>query len=476
MKAPAMLLVNLVFMLLITACQKSDLRPVPQTLGSTIQTITSIIAPADTIGSQTVYPAESTELITNPGKGFVQYWGYDATYADNVNTGYIRYDWADIEPGNGVFNWKLIDDQIQQYKAAGKKFSFGIMCANTSRSSDTPDGGQYVTPKWVFNMGAKSRTVTTDFDPANPIVQVIPVWTDAIFLAALDKFILQLGLRYNGNKDIAFVDIRSYGNWGEQHLYGIDGTAVTADQLKYQYLQVYKSAFPNTQLITPWGVDDFDSTYDWAVNNGIGMREDGLLRYSDGKECTRAAGKEPSVFEYASSYDWDVSAGINVSDLLSSDVEIGKPSYIQFDNDMYNANKALYTKIGNRVGYHFVMKSVVIPTSISNYKRFTIQTEVLNKGVTQIYQSCFAAVALIDNAGNVVQKQWLNDLKPSQWLSDTDVKQQSSASFLGIAAGKYKLAIGLFASQTDANPAYKLANTNKIANNWYLLSDKVTIN
>ncbi len=474
-----MLLVNLLIILLASACQKGEItnlatNNLPSLTYKAHFSTQSYNADSTSV---TVYPAEYAGLVTNPGKGFVQYWDYDATYADEITTGYSRFDWSDIEPSQGVFNWSLIDSEIAKFKAAGKKFAFGVMCANTSRSINTPDKGKYVTPKWVFQAGAKSRTIQTSYWETNQLfTQVIPVWTDAVFQAKLSQFIALLGLRYNGNKDIAFIDIRSYGNWGEQHLYEIDGTALTASQLLTQHLQVYKKAFPNTQLITPWGTTDYNGDYDWAVQNGIGIRRDGIFKYSNGKECTRAAGKVPSVYEYTANYAWITSQGLWSPDTLNNYIEIGKPSYIQFDNDMYNANKDLCTKIANRVGYHFVMQSATIPAVIKNGIPATIQTEVLNKGVTQIYQSCYVAVALLDGTGNVVQKQWLSDINPSLWLSDTDIKQQSAFTMLGIIPGKYTIAIGLFADKSDTNPTYKLANTNANANNWYVLNSNVAVN
>lgn len=474
-----MLIINLLIMILASACQKVDIISVSPT--STTDFSHKAVFSTQSYNADstllTVYPTESTDLLINPGKGFVQYWDFDATYADQVSTGYSRYDWSDIEPSAGVFNWSLIDSEIQKFKAAGKKFAFGIMCANTARSMNTPDKGKYVTPKWVFQGGAKSRTIQTTYWETNQLfTQVIPIWTDPVFLSKLNQFIAILGQRYNGNSDIAFIDIRSYGNWGEQHTYEIGGVALTANQLLTQHLQVYKKAFPNTQLITPWGTTDYNGDYDWAVQNGIGMRSDGIFKYSNGSECTRAAGKAPSIFEYTANYAWITSEGLWSPDTLNKYIEIGKPSYIQFDNGMYAANKELYTRIANRVGYHFVLKSATIPVAIKNNTSYTIQTQVLNKGVTRIYQSCYAAIALLDASGNVVQKQWLDGITPSLWLSDTSVGQQSAVTFAGVAPGNYTVAIGLFVSKNDNNPTYKLANTNKAANNWFVLNTGVAVN
>ncbi|MBW4890070.1 DUF4832 domain-containing protein [Mucilaginibacter sp. HMF5004] len=474
-----MLLINLLVMILGTACQKATLINPEQANTPNFARKASFSTQSYNADSTTltVYPTESTELITNPGKGFVQYWDFDGTYADQISTGYSRYDWSDIEPQQGVFNWSLIDSEIQKFKAAGKKFAFGVMCANTARSMSTPDKGKYVTPKWVFTAGAKSRTIQTTYWETNQLfTQVIPVWTDAIFLAKLNQFITILGQRYNGSKDIAFIDIRSYGNWGEQHTYEINGVALTAKQLLTQHLQVYKTAFPNTQLITPWGTTDYNGDYDWAVQNGIGIRSDGIFKYSNGSECTRAAGKAPAIFEYTANYAWITSEGYWSPDTLNKYIEIGKPSYIQFDPEMYTANKDLYTQVANRVGYHFVLKSVSLPAAIKNGSPYIIQTEVLNKGVTNIYQSCYPAIALLDGAGNVVQKQWLDSANPSLWLSDTVVKQQSAVTFAGVNPGNYTVAVGLFVNKTDIAPTYKLGNTNKTTNNWYILNNGVTVN
>jgi hypothetical protein len=267
--------------ILILSCQKKELVDVnpnirihnnPSTSSSSTDTINQTIS---------INPQESFSLLLNPGKGFIKYYDLEEQYANVYTTKYIRYDWSDIQPTEGNINWNWLDNEIAECKAAGKKFAFGVMCANTNRSINTPDKGRYVTPKWVFTAGAKSRTINaTYWETGQTIKQVIPVWTDAVFLAKLNTFVQALGARYNGNPDIAFVDIRSYGNWGEQHLYELGGTNITSTQLKAQHLQVYKNAFPNTQLITPWGAHFYDDTYLWGVNNGIGMRSDGIFKYS----------------------------------------------------------------------------------------------------------------------------------------------------------------------------------------------------
>lgn len=430
----------------------------------------------DSANTININPLESNELILNPGKGFVKYYDYEEQYANIFTTKYTRYDWSDIQPQAGSYNWNWIDSEIAECKAKGKKFAFGIMCANTNRSINTPDKGKYVTPRWVFNAGAKSRTINaTYWETGQTIRQVIPIWTDTVFLSKLHQFINALGARYNGNPDIAFIDIRSYGNWGEQHLYELGGVNLTSAQLKAQHIQVYKNAFPTTQLINPWGETFYNDTYEWAVNNQIGMRSDGIFKYSNGSETTRAHQKAPSVFEYTAGYSWLTSEGYWNPDTLLNYIEIGKPSYIQFDSEMYEANKNLYTTIANRVGYHFVMKNVKIPTVIQSNQAFNIETSFLNKGVTNIYQNCIVEVALLNEDGSVAQKKVLNNAIPRNWNSDQITTSVSNITFENVL-GTYSLAIGLFGNVTDTNPTYKMGNTGKTADNWYIVANQVSIN
>ncbi len=463
--------------IILLSCQKEDLFSLGTKPNAQFSSLGLNLNPAfDSANVINVNPEENFKLLLNPGKGFVKYYDYDAQYASVFTTKYIRYDWSDIQPQEGVYNWAWIDNEIAECKLNGKKFAFGIMSANTNRSINTPDKGKYVTPKWVFDAGAAKRIINaTYWETGQTIKQIIPIWTDAIFLAKLKSFINALGKRYNGNKDIAFIDIRSYGNWGEQHLYELGGTNLTSTQLKTQHLQVYKDAFPNTQLITPWGEHFYDDTYHWAVDNGIGMRSDGIFKYSNGSEVTMAHTKAPSVFEYTAGYAWLTSEGFWNPDTLLNDVEIGKPSYIQFDADMYKANPALYTKVGNRVGYHFVIKNVQMEKNIINGQSFNIQTSILNKGVTNIYEDCYLALALLNSNGEVVQKKFLTQSFPKNWKSDQLITEINSITISGVSQGTYTLALGMFSNINDALPKILFGNDGNTPDNWFVISNQIQI-
>jgi hypothetical protein len=458
------------FLVFLISCKKklTEINPYNLPAKDTITKYSRI----DTINQTlSIYIPENLELLLNPNKGFVKYYNSEQhIYTSLSSTKYFRFDWSDIQPDSNAYNWNLIDSKIAECKIEGKKFAFGVMCANTNRSTNTPDNGKYVTPKWIFDNGAQSRLISaTYWETGRTIKQVIPVWTDAVFLSRLHKFIKELGSRYNGNTDIAFIDIRSYGNWGEQHLSEIGGIEITSEQLKTQHIEVYKNAFPKTQLIIPWGDYLYNDTYLWAVNNKIGMRRDGIFKFSNGHELVIADGKSPSVFEYTAGYEWLKKEGFWKPENLLNFIEIGKPSYIQFDELMYEENSDLYIQIANRVGYHFVIKNIKTPIQIIKGQQFNFQLSILNKGVTNIYNNANLAIALLNSNDQVVQKIFLNTINPKAWGSDQLNTQNCQILFDDFVEGNYKLAIGLFNNQFTINPSVKFANKPNNSSGWTII-------
>ena len=193
---------------------------------------------------------DTEEVLVNPVKGLVLRDYFDGTYDDITAINYCRIEWSTIEPEKGKYNWSVIDEKIASCAERGKKFAFGVINANYSSSK------VYVTPKWVFDEGAQYYTCTNN----QGITQVIPVWTDTIFLEEVKNFINELSKRYDGNPNIAYIDIRSYGNWGEQHLIDIGGEDLTPEQLQELYINPYEEAFQQTRLEMVWGKTDKNET------------------------------------------------------------------------------------------------------------------------------------------------------------------------------------------------------------------------
>ncbi len=405
---------------------------------------------------------DTGEVLLNPGKGWVLYNNKESNkYNDIVNIGYTRIDWCDVEKSEGEYNWDIIDQRIKVYENKGKKYSFGILCASSSSKSE------YVTPKWVFDAGAKYYTY---YNKENEIEQKIPIWTDKIFLSKLNDFIQALAQRYDGNKNIAFIDIRSYGNFGEQHLGTIGGEYISSDVLINSYLKPYRDAFSKTLLVSPCGEKRYEEAYRWGVENGISLRRDGIFKWSDGSECAMAYGKAPTVFEYTADYNWMKKNNYWSYDNLIQYINNGKPSYLQFDPNMYNENKEFCKYIANKIGYYFKFKQANYTNTIKTTENNDITLTFTNEGVAPLYEPCTFYIGLLDQKYNLVKK-YKTDINPQKWMPNEESKEEISLQLDGVDDGDYIIALGLFYNENDEKPTYLLGNTGKTDDNWYVFGN-----
>ena len=239
----------------------------------------------------TVLPQESGDILINPGKGWVLYYPWkDRPEAlwDVVSVCYSRLEWNWIEPTEGSFDWSSIDNSIKICEDHGKKFAFGIMAA----SSASP--GKFVTPEWVFTAGAKSGEEYTGSDNGNLLTS--PVWNDPIYLQKMQDLINALAARYDGDPNIAYIDARNCGNWGEWHSFGCselsnNDRATLIDQW---------SIFKKTQIIvnTNFDLTEYQARYG-TDTYGFGIRTDSSE--FRGNAVTYAYDKAPAVSEWGGS-------------------------------------------------------------------------------------------------------------------------------------------------------------------------------
>jgi hypothetical protein len=429
-----------------------------------------------------VTPAHSTGPIINPGKGWVGYGtpaNQPAEVLNMVSMGYTRYSWGSIEPEEGKFNWDRIDNDIKAWADSGKTFAFGIMGAST-HSRDF-----WVTPKWVFDAGAKYDTFNLN-DPklattGIPGLKLVPAFNDRIYIEKLKKFINALAERYDGNPDIAFIDIRSYGNWGEAHMHPFGKPELTPDEFK-KHIQIHRDAFKKTLLVVPGGKKEYNELFDWAVSVGVGMRRDGILGNSNGSETARCDGKMPGVFEFFGNYEMMVERGWwygkgekGYGYRLDECVERGKPSYCDLSRggksglNMMKSEPVLVNELTNRIGYHFVLLEAKYPKVLSKAKPAGLSLTWENRGVAYIFIPVKVSYALLTKAGKVADICDATASIPSKWKSDTPVMVTDNVSFRNAPKGDYILTVGIRRPFDDMKPSVKIGIEQKSYDGWYEL-------
>lgn len=450
---------------------------------------TIVFAQKESEKYNTLYPQKSDKAIINPGKGWTLMgqakWQLDELIAIS-SLGYRRYQWEAIEPEEGIYRWDIIDNDIKEWSKLGKQFAFGVMCASTNSKSF------YVTPKWVINAGAKCDTfVIQEFqDPRKANIGVkgykqIPDFADPVFMKKLGNFVRALALRYDGNPSLAYIDIRSYGNWGENHMFPFGKPDITADQFK-EHILLYLNAFHKTLLQLPTGKNPcFIPLFDWAASVGIGLRRDGICGNSDGSEVKACFGKNPSVFELYDDYENMVRFGwwYGKKDKegrgfrLEDCIENGRPTYVDFAHSKESGLKLmkddpeLVNKLTNRIGYHFVLRAVKYPNSLVPGIPKPITLEWENCGVEKIFIPAKVAFALINSKGKLIEICNSVSSIPSLWEPDCPVNINDTLTFKTTKPGTYSLAIGIQQPDDWQKASIKLGIKLPVVNGWFVLGN-----
>ncbi len=208
---------------------------------------------------------EGNTLFQDPAQGFFfETWRGEPRFPESVV--YLRFDWQRAEPEDGRFNWYFIDRAIESARQHGATIALRIMTANAH------SGDQYSSPKWLFDEGCKSFAYTNDGKDVAMGGQVMerlePDYSDPIYLAKQGEFLKALGERYNGNPNVEFLDIGSYGIWGEWHTAHPASIAV-----RQQIIDMYLSAFSKTPLVY---MSDDAELMNYALSHGAGLRRDGV--------------------------------------------------------------------------------------------------------------------------------------------------------------------------------------------------------
>lgn len=428
------------------------------------------------------YQESSEIIIGNPGKGYERYGDASVSTSDKVleyaSIGYWRFPWFMLEPKEGEYNWKPIDDFLEKWDERGGRCAFGVMAVASSSSNYS----EYITPKWVFDSGAKSLYITY----ADGRKQYIPQsWSDPVFMQKVENFAKALAKRYDGDRRIAYIDIRTCGNWGETHIMEMpSGTpAITYEDIK-SHIDAWSNHFNKTQLMlntANWSYEK--EKIEYAVSKGVGLRYDGVqARPFTQYRLVPAIGKQPNAWEF-----WNPYANIkkqNPRNFKGWSVErylhqflIGKPSYADLgqyntDPDQLIADEEELVKLmANKMGYHFTLKDMEISESLAENEPFDISFSWKNSGVARLYEPCYTMLAVLDSDNKVVTKCHLDGSNPQSWESNTTTAEKLKATFNNLTADSYKLAVGLCYDLSDEAPSYKIANFDMTEDKWYLLAD-----
>ena len=208
----------------------------------------------ETVERYVVHPVDTGMALENPGMGWVLHYydngldcyGSKLAPADTledfpgITVIYLRLAWGYLEPEEGRYNWEIIDTPAQRWISRGKQIAFRFSC---SEWDDQP-----ATPAWVQAAGAKGYHYTPGkgIDPEGRYWE--PDYNDPIFLEKHGNFLAAVAARYDGAPEVAFIDIGSFGIWGENHNFWSTKLDYDAETAK-RHIDLYTRYFKRSLLI-----------------------------------------------------------------------------------------------------------------------------------------------------------------------------------------------------------------------------------
>ncbi len=337
---------------------------------------------------------------------------------------YLRLAWAYLQPEENRFDWEVIDRPIEKWTARGLGVAFRISCKETS--TDRPEQ-QFATPRWVRDAGAKGHFDARRAPPATPGAAPAdgqpklpwqPDYDDPIFLEKLDRFLAAFAARYDGKPWMRYLDIGSFGDWGEGHT----GPRKYDFEVLKTHVDLHLKHFRRTQLvISDDFVVHFSSSEDRArmlrylIDNKVSFRDDSILvngyipHYSatftvrSPEFFAEAARTMPTVFELEHYGhvkrlgNWTAAEGSSLAkhgggktgpDFFRGALELLQATYIGYHGyarEWIADNPQRTVELLNRCGYWFFPESATLPDRLVAGRAAELTIRWRNRGVARAY-------------------------------------------------------------------------------------------
>jgi hypothetical protein len=369
-----------------------------------------------------IKPVATKQALINPGMGWVHFhysnrlWAYGGQqppgdtldWFPGCSTIYFRIPWCYLEPEEGKFRWDLIDTYAQPWIDRGKKIAFRVIASE--------DRFAYATPKWVKDAGAKGIYYRSGQKYSPEAELWDPVFDDPVFLEKLGNFLAAMAKRYNGKPHVAFVDIGSFGLWGEGHTgYSSKLNQEQTDRAVKIHIDLHKKHFPDTLLAISDDVAgpsrpgmNFPIT-DYAFSRGVTLRDDSIMVNKAPKQWYHAGMAQqfwptlPVILEHGH-YDWLALKESWDPALLVASVEEYHASYMSihgWPKAYLKENRAAIEKVNLRLGYRLELREARMPKTVKLDEPFAIETTWANVGVAPCYGGGNVTLTLKNQKGDI---------------------------------------------------------------------------
>ncbi len=380
--------------------------------------------------------------------------------------------WKDLNPKEGEYNWKAIDDMLKACEQSGMTYGMRIIPYTTSTGSDDNYGKEHdFVPQWVYDKGAKQNIATYKY--GDPSVKIkVPDWSDKTYIQAYKDFAKALADRYDGDPRVEYIGIRAFGNMGEWHTSEFIGNDMSSVEIQKDMLDYIASIFRKTMCCVL--SDAKGEVYDYALSLGITKRNNGLIMAPNAEWDLRPAYKAnlPTMADNHNTYE-NMLKQDNVTYLkwtpehFRECIEIAHLSIFALDQDgaasykFYNEQKDVIDEMANRLGYNFT----VISAKRNGSK---LKVTIKNTGLASAFFNINLCAEITDSNGNIlesfgepikIEKGTFHDEDEKVFMFEYDGTISDNATIcLAMYEGDNPLVKG-------KDPTVKFDNKNTLSNN-----------
>ncbi len=447
--------------------------------------------------------------LSNPHKGFTVPTGGAWTFVpefeygpygslnnrawDLVSYGSGYQQWNKLNPAKGVYDWTELEKLLNALAEHNMGYALRVLPYTPSFiKSDFPPQEEYDwTPPFVYEMGAKKIQIDLRGTEYHAYA---PVWDDSIYIWAAKEFAKALAEKYDGDPRIEYIDVRTFGEWGEWHTSHILGSEMPADSVLIDMLDYYASLFKKTQLVLP--SNGFGDVYTHALELGITKRDDGFIGIPGRPDTLLRAynANLPTIAENIAGYrtmltyddlipggsqKWTAERWVNA-------ITTAHLTYYVLDQDndcgyyFYKDNKALADSMSKVIGYNFtVAKAELVTVASPADTTSSLNITIKNTGVAPCFFDVYMVAEFADSTGKAlaqigetirIPKGAFKDGASQEFSfsGDVPVGEASIATQPGVS-----VALSLFESEeaykSGKNPTVRFDNDGLQGNNKLLL-------
>lgn len=398
-------------------------------------------------------------VIPNPGVGDYRWgwqdpypWGTPAGGWANINgiptnrvlfDEYKRFVWRAIEPSQGVYDFTVITQHLEQARLAGRRFAFRIQILSEYEGDIDNDGqpdGLMGAPDYIEQQGLGMRMSSTKPECDGMFV---PFWNNTNFLARVEALYQALGAAFDGDPRLAYVDVGIYGHWGEWHMSGMGFTNLPPElsatpETRARLVDMANAAFKKTRLLM---IPDTDGDFPERSGTGfayamerypkMGVRKDNLSHYWFEQEVSPWFPNINAAF----SNRWKTTplvveffGGEDTPAMMRAETQVIRYAVSQVALNSFNTHTQRI-EIGKAAGFRFQLNRAAWPDAVPAGYRFAITSRWSNVGVAPAYEDWVPVWELYSGTTRVWSARCRLDLRqllPTTVNADEDVNTEET--------------------------------------------------